>query len=321
MAFCRYCGKQLEEGERCICPESLAQTENPAAENRDINEEGNLKEMYSQYQQDMEIQYQQEMNPQYQQGVNIEYQQGANFQYQQGINPAYNQNNVQFDQMKEKSGVFLREMFGGWISIVKSPAAAGCGFVQSNHYQAGIGLIVIQAVLTGIFGVSICSTINKLMKLGSYLSSDSNIAINLVLAFVLTVIGSIALSAARTGLLLGGAKIFKGIADWKRVACVCGVRAVGVNLVQVVSIVVYFMNPFWGICFFAFSWIAGLIFMMPVVLGCMEASEDKGIYTMIIVTVLCLVVLGILYKIGMPMYVPSELKDNMNEVFNLLKGY
>lgn len=289
MAFCMYCGKQLEEGQQCNCLEASGQAENPVTENRIVNERRNISQM--------------------------------NLQHQQGMNMSYSQNNVEFEQVKEKSGAFFQELYEVWVSIVKSPVAAGNRFVQSNYYQTGIGLIVIQAILTGIFGVFICSTINKLMKIGSYMSSDSAISINLVLAFILTAIGSILLSAARTGLLFGSIKISKRIADWKRAICVCGVRAVGVNLIQVVSIVVYLMNPFWGISFFAFSWAAGLIFMIPSILGCMRESEDKGIYIITGVTILCLIILGMLYKIGVPIYVPSELKDGVEGVSDVLKYF
>lgn len=267
-----YCGKQLEEGTQCGCLGMSGQVGNPMTGNQIANGEWNMNQMNTQYQQRMNVQYQQKMNPHHQQ----------------------------------KSGS------GAWISIVKSPVAAGNSFVQSSRYQAGIGLIVLQAVLTGIFGVSICYTINKemnmgIMELGSFFS-DSAMSIDLFLAFVLTFSGSILLSIVRTGLLLGGIKISTGRADWKRVVCVCGVRAVGVNLVQVLSIVAVWKNLYLGILF-AFSWIVGLIFMIPSILECVENFRNKSIYIIILVTILCLIALVILYDIGIPMYIPRGLKD------------
>lgn len=286
MTFCMYCGKQLEEGTQCGCLGLSGQVENPMTGNQIVNGEWNMNQTNTHYQQGMNIQYQQEMNPHYQQSMNPHYQQ------------------------KRRGG------FGAWISIVKSPVAAGNSFVQASRYQAGIGLIVLQAILTGIFGISICYTINKeikeinmgIMELGNFFSGSA-MSINLILAFVLTFSGSILLSLVRTGLLLGGIKISTGRADWKRVVCICGVRAVGVNLVQVLSLVVGWMNLFLGIVLFAFSWIVGLIFMIPSILECVEDFRNKSIYILILVTIICLITLVILYDIGIPMYIPKGLKD------------
>lgn len=308
MAFCGYCGKKLEEGQTCDCPEAVAERTNSFANTENVNQETNPVNNQNQPGiNPVNNQNQSQINP-----VNNQTQQGAN----QGNTPnlsGVNQNNVQFEQMKEKSGAFLKDTLEAWLSIVKAPVTAGQEFVQSKKLQAGIGLIVFQAILTGIFGILLCSTINDVIGIGSSLfgSSDSS-SINLFLAFLLSVIGSLAFTAARVGLILGGVKIFKGTAEWQDLACLCGVRAVGISLMQIISIIMYFINKAYGVEIFVFGCVLGLIFILPGMLECTGVNKDKGIYMILIVSVLSLLVLYILYKIGIPMYLPSDLKKGFD---------
>lgn len=295
MAFCMYCGKQIEEGGTCDCPESLAEkgTDTSIGMN-DTNMATSMK------------------SPQ-----NLNQMNNPN---QPGMNPMYSNNNAQFEQMKQKSGAFLKDAFESWISILKAPVTAGKQMVQVKKFQSGIGLIVFQALLTGIFGILLCSAANDVLSIGSYFRS-SGVSINLFLAFLLTVIGSLLMSAARVGLLFGGVKIFKGTADWQNLVCICGVRAVGVSLIQFVSIVVYFLNPFYGIMFFAFASVAGFIFALPCILEYTGVAIDKIVYMMIAITILSFVVLYILYQIGLPMYVPKGMKDSFKNISDVLRYF
>lgn len=235
-------------------------------------------------------------------------------------NGMYSNNNVQFEQIKQKSSVLIKDVFETWVSILKAPVTAGKQMVQAKKFQAGIGLLVVQAVLTGIFGILLCSGLNDILAIGSYFRS-SDISINLFLAFLLTVIGSLLMSAARVGLLLGGIKIFKGTADWQDLICICGVRAVGVSLIQLVSIVVYFLNPFYGIEFFAFASVVGVIFSVPCILESIGVSVDKSIYLITVITILLIIILYVLYQIGLPMYVPKEEKDSFENVSDIFRYF
>ncbi|MCI8408063.1 MAG: YIP1 family protein [Lachnospiraceae bacterium] len=295
MAFCMYCGKQIEEGETCNCPESLARkaTDTPTGMN-DMNTTTSVEGL-------------QNLNQ-------------MNGQNQPEMNPMYSNNHAQFEQIKQKSGALVKDVFASWISILKAPITAGKQMVQAKKFQTGIGLLVLQALLTGIFGILLCSGVNDILSFGSYFHS-SDISINLFLAFLLTVIGSLLMSAARVGLLFGGIKIFKGTADWQNLVCICGVRAVGVSLVQIVSIVLYFLNPFYGVMFFVFASATGVIFSLPCILECTGVSNDKSIYMMIAIAILLLVVLYILYQIGLPMYVPKGMKDGFNNISDIFRYF
>lgn len=295
MAFCMYCGRQIEEGETCNCPESLAKktTDIPLGMNgmdNTISEDGlqNFTQM--------------------------------NNHNQPERNGMYSNNNVQFEQIKQKSSVLIKDVFEAWGSILKAPVTEGKQMVQAKKFQAGIGLLVVQAVLTGIFGILLCSGLNDILAIGSYFRF-SDISINLFLAFLLSVIGSLLMSAARVGLLLGGIKIFKGTADWQDLVCICGVRAVGVSLIQLVSIVVYFLNPFYGIEFFAFASVVGVIFSVPCILESIGVSVDKSIYLITVITILLIIILYVLYQIGLPMYVPKEEKDSFENVSDIFRYF
>lgn len=295
MAFCMYCGKQIKEGETCNCPESLAKkiTDIPTGMN-DMDNTISKNDL-------------QNFNQ-------------LNSQNQPEMNAMYSNSNAQFEQMKQKSSVLIKDVFESWVSILKAPITNGKQMVQAKRFQTGIGLLVVQALLTGIFGILLCSGVNDILSIGSYFHS-SDISINLFLAFLLTIIGSLLMSAARVGLLLGGIKIFKGTADWQNLVCICGVRAVGVSLIQLVSIVVYFLNPFYGIVFFVFASVVGVIFSLPCVLEYTGVSNDKSIYMITVIVILLFVVLYILYQIGLPMYVPKGMKDSFNNISDILRYF
>lgn len=295
MAFCMYCGKQIEEGGTCNCPASLA--------NKTTDIPMGMNDMDNIVSRD-DLQNFNQMNS----------------QNQPEMNSMYSNNNAQFEQIKQKSGALIKDAFETWISILKAPVTAGKQMVRAKKFQVGIGLLVVQAVLTGIFGILLCSGVNDILSIGSYFRF-SNISINLFLAFLLTVIGSLLMSAARVGLLLGGIKIFKGTADWQNLVCICGVRAVGVSLIQLVSIVVYLLNPFYGIVFFVFASVVGVIFSLPCILECTGVSKDKSIYMIIVIAILLIVVLYILYQIGLPMYVPKGIKDSFNNISDILRYF
>lgn len=149
------------------------------------------------------------------------------------MNQMYGQNNMQFEQMKQKSKTFL--------DILKAPFTAGTTFINESNHVTSIGFVVLQAILVAIYACILCSSANKLLSISSFLYR-ADTSINYVSAFTLTLLGSLIMTAARTGALTIGTSILKGNADWKKCLCICGVRATSVSVLLAVSIIVTLMN-------------------------------------------------------------------------------
>ncbi|MCR4802251.1 MAG: DUF4175 domain-containing protein [Lachnospiraceae bacterium] len=349
MSFCMYCGKQLGEGEQCNCPGALAE----AAGNNAFNAQPEANQgqpmmnfgqpmidqaqpmmdqaqpmmnqaqpMMNQAQpmmdqvQPMMDQVQPMMNqgqPMMNQGQPMMNQgqpmmnQGQPMmnQGQPMMNQMYGQNNMQFEQMKQKSKTFL--------DILKAPFTAGTTFINESNHVTSIGFVVLQAILVAIYACILCSSANKLLSISSFLYS-ADTSINYVSAFTLTLLGSLIMTAARTGALTIGTSILKGNADWKKCLCICGVRATCVSVLLAVSIIVTLMNSSYGSIVFIFSSIAGMAFSLPHVIESLGLSKDKAIYLSIVVAFVLLIVMYIVFKIGLPLYLPKDLREGFNGI-------
>lgn len=274
MAFCVYCGKQLEEGEICNC-----QSNGTAAGNQQSVEQN------------------QQNNGQYQ-APQVNYQ-----EYQ-----------AKFNQAKEVSGMYLQRLWAALLGILKSPSEEGKRFAASGDKKLAIGFFALQAILSGIFSMIICSKLNGGMT--AFGEVDKEYLFSLPKALLLTIIGSMILSFVTAGLLYAGVKIFKGTTTFWNMSCVVAVRSVGISIIVLLSIIVTLLNVSWGIVIFVFAALAGLVFLVPVVQGGATLDENKQVYMIGLIVILSLIVFCILFKVGGPMYVPSGLKDSYSDLMS-----
>lgn len=323
MAFCMYCGKQLKEGENCTCPESMAESTKTSAlhtqaeekqEQANINlkkpilskEEPVMEQVQSLMQQEQPVMEQ--VQPMMQQGQAMMNQSQPMMQQGQAMNNQMQwQSNMQFEQMKQKSGVFLSDTLKAFFAILKSPVTAGTTFVKEGNYITSIGLVVLQALFTAFYGCIVCSYVNKIFRIGYFSDAAS---IHLFLAFLLTFIGSCIMSAARTGLLTLGTMICKGNTDWKKNLCLCGARATIVSAFIVISMIITILNPGYGFLVFLISSIAGMAFALPLVTESLGVDKDKTVYLNIAVICILLLVMYLVLKVGLPLYLPKELRED-----------
>lgn len=283
MAFCMYCGKQLEEGEICNCQSNGAAvgTEGMSFEKQQFAEQN------------------QQVNGQYQ-APQVNYQ-----EYQE-----------KFNQAKEVSGMYLQQLWAALLGILKSPVSEGKRFAASGDKKLAIGFFSIQAILSGIFSMIICSKINSGMK--AFGEVDSEYLFSLPKALLITIIGSMILSFVTAGLLFAGVKIFKGTTTFWNMSCVAAVRSIGISIIVLLSIIVTLLNVSWGIVIFVFAALAGLVFLVPVIQGGATLDENKQVYMVGLIVILSLIVFCILFKLGAPMYVPSSMKDDFADVMDSL---
>ncbi len=305
MAFCIYCGKKLEEGEICNCQS--------AQDNQAVQGD---QEVHSAQNSSMGEAPQPaggQMTGQAQEGVN-QAQQINLQQYQDS-----------FNQAKRVSGAYLKRLLGVFIGVLRNPVQSGKEFVATGDAKLGVGFWAVQAIVSGIFALIICSKVNSIGKVATSALSrmkdeEAQNILSYPKAFLLTIIGSLIISLAIAILLYLGAKLFQGKTTFGHVICIVSVRSVEVSVLLALSIVVLCLNVVWGFVIFILSWLVGLVFMIPVIEAGVEFNTDRLPYMVAIVAILSLVVIFAWMKFSLPLYVPSELKEQVEEMMEQIKG-
>ena len=300
MAFCVYCGRKLEEGEVCNCRNVQMRQGVQGSQNvqagQGVQSSQNSEGM--------------EAAPQPGVGQTFGQNQGGYNQASQINMQSYEDN---FNQVREVSGIYLKRLFGAFTGVLKKPAQCGKEFVASGETTLGIGFFAVQAILSGLFALIICSKLNSVLNVAAAWLEDESAKdlFSYPKAFLLTVLGSMIISFVIAGLLYLGIKIFKGRTTFGHMVCVVAVRAVGVCIFLMLSIVVTYLNVGWGILIFMVSWLVGLIFMIPVVQYGVDVDTNWLPYIAIIVALLSIVVFCVWTRISFPIYV-SELQEQID---------
>lgn len=217
-----------------------------------------------------------------------------------------------FEQTKEISGIYLKRLFFTLVSVLKEPVKSGRKYVTCGERNLLIGFLVMQAVLSAVFTLIPANEINSVIE------KYEEISISIPKVFLITAIGSMAVSFAIAGLIYLIATLFKEKMSFRKALHIIAVRSVGVDIILALSIIVAYFNPFYGMVIFALSWLGGLAFMIPVIRSENVYNVDRTPYIAIIVTFLSFVVFCVWIRVSIPMYVPSELKETVKETLDML---
>ena len=234
-------------------------------------------------------------------------------------------NSQQFEQVKEQSAKVLSETLGAFIAILKAPVSAGRQIAGMGSMKLGIGLFSIQAIISGILAMIFCGQINDLLysltsAVGSFVDGPDEIKMNIFTCFLLTVIGSLAISFALALVLFLLVKIFKANTTYAHMVSVVGVRSVGTTSIIVLAILLYFIKEPLGIAVYVFSGILGLLFMVRVIPSASSLSEDRVAYVTILATVLGIVIFYVVMRILLPLYVPDEFIEFLDGIIEVLEN-
>lgn len=215
-----------------------------------------------------------------------------------------------FEQTKEVSGIYLKRLITILNNILKDPVENGRKFVTGGERKLCIGFLAVQAALSSVFTLILAKEINGVIK------QIAEISISYLKVFLITAIGSMVVSFAIAGLLYLVAALFKEKMSFGKALNIIAVRSVGVDIILVLSIVVACLNLSYGIVIFALAWLGGLVFMLPAIQSEGEVNANRTPYIAIIVTALSFVVYYLWIKTSLPMYVPSELKEWMEQILD-----
>lgn len=289
--FCTRCGKPLEEGEVCSCTQEVQQTAAPQ----------------------QEAQVQQTAAPQ-QQAAQAQ-QQAGQAQQQAAQQAGYVSNEQQFQQTQQAVTGFLSKMFGAFLNIIKHPVTAGRDMILAGDCAPAIALIVLQGIISTIFGVvaakKIYSFVNLFMGgLGSLFGSYSDdIDMPYVKIIFGTLLISIALSFVLAVLLLVGNLIIKNALNFKQMLAAAAIRSCVSILATVVAIIVFLIHPATGILVFVTGTVWGFFVILLAMPLTNEGIRNKLPLAMVLVFLVFAWITGFSMSKGAQLYVP-EVEDS-----------
>ena len=302
MAFCKYCGKKLEEGQVCSCPEATAAREakavsaavpQPAAEEAKPAAEA--------------------VNP-----AAEEVKPAA-----EAVNPAAEEAKpaakpvtitlptVDKEQVKGQVMGFWKS----FVSILKAPATGGAAFLSGENRNSALVFIGVQIFLSAILSCCYIGNINSALSgVGGALLSGfaSKLKFSGIQAFFLTI-----LFAAVAALLFAAIFWLVGLVARLKFSVnhaieVAGIRAVYNIPVILIAILFAFLEVGISIALYA----GAAIFVMAFVQGMLveKYPEKKNIliYITIVAIAVFAIVMALIMSKGITLYVPKAIKESLS---------
>lgn len=291
MAFCAYCGKQVPDGQVCDCEGSRAAQGAGGWQSQQGMSMGNINQ-------------QPQMNP----NMNYQAQMNQQVMYQEQARQAAAQATQSASQAASQAGNILNETFGHFLLILKAPSTAGSNFVAAASMKASCAMVLIQAIVAGLFSLLIANKINDLAESTmSWLGGNSKVdLISSAKAFFITMLMSIAFALLFALLSWGVAGLSKAKTNFNQMFAVSGARAAFLIPVTIISIVVFLINPVMGIAAF---FIGGMFFSMASQMesmhGVMGMNHNTKTYLVVIMTIIFCGIVGTLTIKVMPQTISS----------------
>lgn len=217
----------------------------------------------------------------------------------------YVSNEQQFQQTQQAVAGFLTRMFGAFINVIKHPVTAGRDMILKGDYAVAIALIVLQGIVTCIFGavtakdVSIIHTI--LDGYSSLFSSyDAEVSYGKVIFGTLFI--SILLSFVLAGLLFLANMIIKNALNFKQILSAVAIRSCVASIATLVALVFFFINPFIGATLFVSGTVWGFFIILLAMPLSGENLRDKLPLTMILVFFIFACITGFSMYQGLNLY-------------------
>lgn len=277
MAFCKYCGKELKEGERCDCQVSSTPKTVEGSQTEAAAEAAEAPQTAS---------------------------------AEAAETPQRSRVTVNLSVPdKEIVAAASRKVLNRFAGIIKKPATEGTAFVAKGDRTVSLCLIVLQACLSAIFSMFVIAKINGLINLGgSYLR---NYRFSQAKAFFITMLFSILFSILLILLFRVAALIMKAKTSWCQLMALAAVRSIALLPLILVGCVFFLMNPVVGIVIFYCSGLLGLCFMLSAIRGIEGMDNDKAVYIVFVVTIVFMLISSFIASKAAILYLPDALRNLM----------
>lgn len=254
MAFCKYCGRKLEDGEVCHCKDEVntsAEAAAPSVEATATTTETAAAAATSTFE-------------------------------------------SKFEALKSAPATQQAKEFGtaAWkqyLLLLKAPATNAASYIRSANIANAIAFMVMHALCSSIFALICVSKINSFIGIGG--SYTAALKLSGAGAFFQTLLYSLILAVALAGLFLGAAKLMHTEMRFQEALCIASMRSVISIPVVLVSCILMFINiPIGTVCFYLLGTLAGVVFLMAATNTINGLSADRKVYFNLAVILIFVVV-------------------------------
>lgn len=206
---------------------------------------------------------------------------------------------------KDEMTTAVKNVFTSILSVLTHPATGSSSCVQNGNKITALILMFIQAIFSCIFSLVIIGKINSvfsLLNMTAYKFSG-------IKAFFITLLFSIIFSIIMTGLLFVGTKLTKLLTTIDQVLMLAAVRSIVTIVLCIPAILFALINPVVGLVVFFGSSIVVALFYVGALSGLGSASADKAVYIVLAIMLIFALLFYLLgAKLAFNWYFPSNLK-------------
>lgn len=290
MAFCKFCGKQLQEGEVCSCQVNAQQPTGTVNTAAPVQPAAPAQPNPAQPTDSTPVQ--------------------PNPAQPTGNTPVQPSVTITLPNKDAVSNV-AKKVVSTITNVLKHPSTEGKAFVASGDKNTAIGIIVIQAIISSIFSMIVIGKINSLLGFaGSYMSEYKFSGVK---AFFVTLLFSLIFSVIMAALLYVVAIILKLATNLNQILATVAVRSIALLPVIVLACIFFFINVGVGFALFYGSILLAMIFLLEAVKGIPNMQDNKASYAVfgvIVVFIILFMLIGT--KVALNMYLPKSVRDMMS---------
>lgn len=321
MAFCKYCGTKLEDGQICSCeaaqkeyaaantaqaPVTLEKEETPVAQVQPAPAPQAAPQPQAvPVQPQMQAGFNQQMNQAQPQFQGQQYQ----GQYQYQAQPA-----VTIDTQAAKAAA--ANVFNNIFAVFRAPVTGGANYVSGANILGSCIFMAIQAIFTSIFACILAGKYNSLLDntLGglSYFIDAEDFMVKGGSAFFITFLFSLLTMVVFALFFFVGAKALQLPFNFLQAIDLAGLRAVYTVPVLLVCIILNAIDGGVGLTVF---FLTGLLIFIMIVAALIERfayRKDAVLYMSIIVLVIFVFLMSFIYSRAIYLYVPDGFKELKN---------
>ena len=311
MAFCKYCGKELKDGEVCSCrtttagsseagaaqPAAAAATQTTAAQPAAATAQTTMGTA---------------------QAAGAATTAGATAQTTAGAAAAGAAAAPKVDT--EKIASTAKKVGGMYLKIWAKPATVGKEMMASADMIQGLCMIVVQALLSSIFSLCIAGKINAAISsytslLGSDYAKQFKVSgakvffLTLLLSLLFSVIWGLAFALVG---LIGKAKMGLG-----QIVALMAARSVIVAPLTVLACIVFWISPAVGLVIFFGSILMVICTTAEMVKAVQGVTADKCVYLTFIGVLLFIIVFVLIGSKAIGAYIPEGIISSLDSVSSL----
>ena len=222
-------------------------------------------------------------------------------------------------QQPSAAGLYFKKLLDTFVAVMRAPSSQGRAFAGAGDFMIAGGFILIQAIVTMIFGLF------TEMRVYSYLGLDGITPPYAAVIFG-TLFFSLLFSLILAGMVLGANILSGNHISFAMALGAVATRSIVLIPATIVSLVVMLISPLYGIMFFFIVSIWGLIVMIKAnPLTNIQADDVLTHILSATVIIYLIIVLALMIKIGITFYIDIEpiknMIDSVKSYFDSSKSY